>query len=61
MWWLELARGEPPVVAAVLYAMAGVMLVAAIVARSGLRPGIHAAPDARAGSGTAADAAAPTA
>jgi MFS family permease len=46
---------------AVLYAMAGVMLVAAIVARVGLRPGIHAAPDAQpgtdaqAGPGTPAD------
>ncbi len=31
---------------AVLYGMAGVMAVAAIVARVGLRRGIHAAPDA---------------
>ena len=30
---------------AVLYAMAAVMLIAAIVARIGLRPGIHTAPD----------------
>jgi EmrB/QacA subfamily drug resistance transporter len=33
----------------VLYAMAAVMAVAAIVARTGLRPGIHLAPDARGG------------
>jgi hypothetical protein len=31
---------------AVLYGMAGVMALAAIVARVGLRRGIHAAPDA---------------
>jgi len=34
---------------AVLYGMAGVMVVAAIVAAVGLRRGIHAAPDAQAG------------
>ncbi|HEU5420027.1 MAG TPA: MFS transporter [Streptosporangiaceae bacterium] len=48
---------------AVLYAMAGVMAVAAIVAATGLRKGLHAAPDAQAGpveqEDTAASAPAP--
>jgi hypothetical protein len=43
---------------AVLYAMAGVMLVAAIVAARGLRRGLHAAADADAG-GPAATAPVP--
>jgi hypothetical protein len=41
---LSLAEG----MRAVLYAMAGVMLVAAIVAAAGLRRGIHAAADTQA-------------
>jgi EmrB/QacA subfamily drug resistance transporter len=55
---LSLASGMQ----AVLFAMAGVMAVAAIVARVGLRPGIHLAADARTegtepAAATAADAA----
>jgi EmrB/QacA subfamily drug resistance transporter len=40
---------------AVLYAMAAVMLVAALVAAAGLRRGIHAAPDTQTGPTAAAD------
>jgi EmrB/QacA subfamily drug resistance transporter len=42
---LSLSEG----IRAVLYAMAGVMLVAAIVAARGLRPGIHTAPQSQEG------------
>jgi EmrB/QacA subfamily drug resistance transporter len=45
---------------AVLYAMAVVMVVAAIVAAAGLRRGIHAAPEAQTGPTEAADRAAAT-
>jgi EmrB/QacA subfamily drug resistance transporter len=51
----QLSLGEG--MQAVLYAMAGVMLVAAIVAARGLRPGLHAAPDAQTGPTAAATAA----
>jgi hypothetical protein len=44
---------------AVLYAMGGVMAVAAIVAAAGLRRGIHAAGDSERPGATAGDAAAP--
>jgi EmrB/QacA subfamily drug resistance transporter len=45
----------------VLYAMAAVMAVAAIVARTGLRPGIHVAPDAGGGPDAAGGASVPSA